>query len=267
MEKDNEVHGSTGTSYDFGARIYDPRVGRWLSLDPKLKAGESPYAAFSNSPLFFVDPDGKDTLVVHRSREFITSGKAKIFRITFSVIRNKAQEAVVMPAMYMIANAEKDSKPGNSLSAEPFYKLIERMMPKALNSVGGDLQEAEALFGRMIAILGTNGQFIHAGSEADTFNGCFGVSNMPPLMPGDYPITSAQLTATQDDPQQRAIGGATVEGGMHTLFRVYDEANQAGQLTGDKWLLQPNSQAPMERMAPRAIQVESAPLDRTPAKP
>ena len=32
-EKDNELYGE-GNAYDFGARINDPRLGRWLSLDP-----------------------------------------------------------------------------------------------------------------------------------------------------------------------------------------------------------------------------------------
>lgn len=50
---------------DFGARIYDSRVGRWLSLDPLQKKypSLSPYNFAANSPLYFVDVDGKDIFV------------------------------------------------------------------------------------------------------------------------------------------------------------------------------------------------------------
>jgi RHS repeat-associated protein len=61
MPKDDEVHGATGTSYDFGARILDPRIGRWLSLDPLAQRfpHQSPYVAFDNNPIYYRDPDGK----------------------------------------------------------------------------------------------------------------------------------------------------------------------------------------------------------------
>jgi RHS repeat-associated protein len=32
-EKDDEVVGA-GNSYDFDARMYNPRLGRWMSVDP-----------------------------------------------------------------------------------------------------------------------------------------------------------------------------------------------------------------------------------------
>ncbi|MDP2176234.1 MAG: RHS repeat-associated core domain-containing protein [Bacteroidota bacterium] len=59
-EKDNETYGE-GNAYDFGARIYDSRLGRWLSLDPAFRdyASISPYVGFGNNPFVFIDPDGE----------------------------------------------------------------------------------------------------------------------------------------------------------------------------------------------------------------
>jgi RHS repeat-associated protein len=60
MEKDDEVKGD-GNSLDFGARIYDSRLGRWLSLDPlkHIQPGLSPYKSFLNNPLYFGDNAGE----------------------------------------------------------------------------------------------------------------------------------------------------------------------------------------------------------------
>jgi RHS repeat-associated protein len=65
MEKDDEVKGG-GNSYDFGARIYDARVGRWLTIDPLARKYPdlNPYNFVSNSPLLFVDPNG-EVIVIH----------------------------------------------------------------------------------------------------------------------------------------------------------------------------------------------------------
>jgi RHS repeat-associated protein len=77
---DDEVKGD-GNSYDFGARMYDSRLGRWLSIDPlaKNQPDQSPYKAFYNSPLIFSDPDGKDeflTIIVKNEQ----SGKTTIIQ-------------------------------------------------------------------------------------------------------------------------------------------------------------------------------------------
>lgn len=60
QESDNAVKGQ-GNSYDFGARILDPRVGRWLSLDPQAFnfPYESNYNYVSNNPLIYKDPNGE----------------------------------------------------------------------------------------------------------------------------------------------------------------------------------------------------------------
>ncbi len=59
-EQDNEDYGE-GNAYDFGARIYDPRLGRFFSTDPRTSeyAWESPYAYHRNSPILSIDFEGK----------------------------------------------------------------------------------------------------------------------------------------------------------------------------------------------------------------
>lgn len=56
---DNEVSGS-GNSYDFEARMYNPRIGRWLSRDryEAKYSSFSPYNYTLNSPISFIDPTG-----------------------------------------------------------------------------------------------------------------------------------------------------------------------------------------------------------------
>jgi RHS repeat-associated protein len=59
MEQDKEVKGN-GKSYTTEFRQYDPRIGRWLSLDllKEQFVWISPYNSNNNNPIFFADIDG-----------------------------------------------------------------------------------------------------------------------------------------------------------------------------------------------------------------
>ncbi len=80
-ENDNEVKGE-GNSIAYENRIYDTRLGRWLSLDPfqRKYSGESNYIYTSNNPILYLDTDGRDKVITH----VYTDEKGKILR-TFKV--------------------------------------------------------------------------------------------------------------------------------------------------------------------------------------
>lgn len=60
-EQDNEVEG-TGNFYDYGMRGYDPRIGRFPSVDPLTKKYPwyTPYQYAGNKPVWKVDIDGME---------------------------------------------------------------------------------------------------------------------------------------------------------------------------------------------------------------
>jgi RHS repeat-associated protein len=66
-ENDNEVKG-TGNQQDYGMRIYDPRLGKFLSVDPLSKEypWNSTYAFAENQPIWAIDLDGLEKITIHQ---------------------------------------------------------------------------------------------------------------------------------------------------------------------------------------------------------
>jgi RHS repeat-associated protein len=63
-ENDNEVQGE-GNQQDYGMRIYDPKLGRFKSVDPIAREypGLTPFQFASNRPIEGIDKDGKEFAV------------------------------------------------------------------------------------------------------------------------------------------------------------------------------------------------------------
>jgi len=60
-ENDNESKG-LGNQQDYGMRVYDPRIGKFLSVDPLLNSypWNSPYSYAEGDPINYIDIDGAE---------------------------------------------------------------------------------------------------------------------------------------------------------------------------------------------------------------
>ena len=62
---------------DFGARTYDSRVAKWLSIDPEFKIYpfNSPYISFGNNPIYLKDVGGEKIYIYYDSGKKDADGK------------------------------------------------------------------------------------------------------------------------------------------------------------------------------------------------
>ncbi|HBB06191.1 MAG TPA: type IV secretion protein Rhs [Bacteroides sp.] len=71
--------------YDFGARMYDAGLGRWLTPDPlsEVDYGHSDYAYCQNNPIRYVDPTGEMQVVYNPDGSYKETRKNTWFHNTF----------------------------------------------------------------------------------------------------------------------------------------------------------------------------------------
>ena len=80
-EFDPEVAG-TGNQYDYGFRIYNPRIGKFLSVDTLTRSYPmlTPYQFASNTPIAAIDLDGLEKRIVISGKD--NDGKLQVDIIT-----------------------------------------------------------------------------------------------------------------------------------------------------------------------------------------
>ena len=93
-EKDDEIKGE-GTQYDYGFRIYDPRIGKFLSRDPLAKnfPWYTPYQFAGNKPIHCVDLDGNEELFFVTYTEKLIFGTNYIERTTKGFVERAVNDA------------------------------------------------------------------------------------------------------------------------------------------------------------------------------
>ncbi len=82
-ENDNEIKGE-GNQQDYGMRMYDPRLGRFLSVDPLTQKFPfyTPYQFAGNKPIWALDVDGQEDVYYTVNVVINGLGQAKLRSIT-----------------------------------------------------------------------------------------------------------------------------------------------------------------------------------------
>ncbi|GEM_PF-5017651 len=131
QEKDDEIYGK-GNSYSAEFWQYDARLGRRWNIDPVVKPHESPYAAFGNNPIWFIDPNGADT-------SFSNDKTRKEFVGTYNLVNNRIN------ALSSRIDRKMDKWKEKGYEGNRYSRQIKR-----LNNQRADLYEIKNSFDQVI---------------------------------------------------------------------------------------------------------------------
>jgi RHS repeat-associated protein len=158
---------STGF-YDYGARLYNPATGRWLSADTMTVDGLNRYAYVSNNPLRYRDPTGhfqQDTIEAHKEswRVFLDAiGSVKMKNETLTIFLKGIYNDGMEPALD--GKIKKYNKTNHAVGVPNANGAVDAAVPqnndRAVNTFGkmlGTLRADKTLQPRVSIVTHSNG--------------------------------------------------------------------------------------------------------------
>jgi hypothetical protein len=160
-----------GNQQDYGMRIYDPRVGRFLSVDPLTGNYPelTPYQFASNNPVEFIDIDGLEKgkpqgqenpfTYFKRVMDNLEAGiKEQYHNLEAAALRADAKHEGLKPLNKMIVAAMKNPAPLVKAISNNLDKQAQEAMNDGLTylylTASGQNKKGSAFLGKKLAIYG-----------------------------------------------------------------------------------------------------------------
>jgi len=133
--QDDDVNGNKLNLYDYGARFYDPALGRWFVVDPLAEERDwlTPYNYVQNNSLLRIDPDGRldDIIDIEQSSGNITVTQAAGDDVVRLVDNGSVEDSYTYGSngSFTSENVVEKSDKGttvtstNSAKADKFYRF------------------------------------------------------------------------------------------------------------------------------------------------
>lgn len=190
--KNNFLIDPVAFAFDLGARMYDARVGRFISTDPSQAKypSWSPYSAFLDNPLVYTDPDGKDVvLVIHTTKE------GDVGHAAIAVENYKAVEKTVVENGKTVTKTE--------YVATGTFTFFELGPAEGISGKVGALFDTEANFGKQDNV--TLDQITNTALSAYESNAPEGAILLKTNYVTDQAVRKALETFKQENPEYNAV--------------------------------------------------------------
>ncbi|MCU0442738.1 MAG: hypothetical protein MUE96_10095 [Bacteroidia bacterium] len=219
-ENDDETYG-TGNEYDYGFRIYNPRLGKFLSTDPLEKEYPfyTPYQFASNTPIMAVDVDGLESQTAIDGTKREGPFNMNVINKEIQTNRNNQQQAAMKKDALIKDIARRNSATNNTeqpvikLSSSVEAGLIAGLQIKVLGvGVGGTAGVSQPLISSTISEQGGENE---VGGEPK-FNGsyAYGIAQMGTSI-------DTKGTATVDGSLSVVNGSASTDASSSTEIELF----------------------------------------------